>query len=382
MENKKLRVVVIGTGNVAGIAIRCLKGRRDMELVGVWGHKETAPHHIGMDSGLLDIDEPNGIIITDNEQEIFALKPDCAVMAINIRDPFAATKVNGEWYKKFLSRGINVVSPSVPDLIWPRGAMDQEFVKDIQKTAEEGNASIFINGQEPGFAENLAMLLATCSNTMKTLTISEMYNYSSAPLRAEMAPTYGFDEDPEYQCMLENPMAQILVWGLTIKNIANNLGYEVEDFKTSFEKRVAEEEIPVGWGTIKPGKVAAVRVRTIGIVEGREAIVIEHVNRMSQDIAKDWPYTDRVGQISVRIEGDPNLQADMNVSLPHQPEELSYEGYVFTAMRIVNAIPHVCAGKPGILTIHDFPMSLPSNAFRSDATHINHKICAVKYLDK
>ena len=59
---KKLRVVVIGTGNVAGVAIRCLKGREDMELVGVWAHKETAPQHIGMDSGLLDLNEPNGEI--------------------------------------------------------------------------------------------------------------------------------------------------------------------------------------------------------------------------------------------------------------------------------------------------------------------------------
>lgn len=92
MEEKKLRVVVIGTGNVAGIAIRCLQGRKDMELVGVWGHKETAPQHIGMDSGLLDLDTPNGIIITGDE----------------------------EWYKKFLSRGINVVSPSVPDLAQKR----------------------------------------------------------------------------------------------------------------------------------------------------------------------------------------------------------------------------------------------------------------------
>ncbi len=33
--DKKLRVVVIGTGNVASIAIRSLKGRPDMELVGV-----------------------------------------------------------------------------------------------------------------------------------------------------------------------------------------------------------------------------------------------------------------------------------------------------------------------------------------------------------
>ena len=373
--DRKLKVIVVGTGNVAGVAIRCLKGREDMELVGVWGRRESL---IGTDSGLLDLDEPNGVLITNDKEALYALKPDCAVMAINIRNPMEMAAVNGAWYKELLTRGINVVSPSVPDLIWPRGAFDQGFVAEIRKAAEEGNASIFINGQEPGYAEHQAMLLATCSNTINKLTIREMYNYSTAPLREEMAPSYGFDEAPEYQCMLENPETQIYIWGLTIRNIANNLGYEIEGFKTSFEKRVTDKPIPVGWGTIEPGKVGAVWVRTAGIVNGREAIVIEHVNRMSQDIAPDWPYTDRVGQISVRIDGDPNLQVDMNVSLPEQPEELSYEGYVLTTMRIVNAIPHVCAGKPGILTIHDFPMALPCSAFRSDATHIDHKICKAK----
>ena len=82
-----------------------------------------------------------------------------------------------------------------------------------------------------------------------------------------------------------------------------------------------------------------------------------------------------MGQISVRIDGDPNLQVDINVSKPEQPEELSYEGYVLTAMRIVNAIPNVCAARPGIVTIHDIPMGLPHSAFRSEATNIQHKIC-------
>ena len=119
-----------------------------------------------------------------------------------------------------------------------------------------------------------------------------------------------------------------------------------------------------------------VRIRTAGIVNGREAIVIEHVNRMEQDIAKDWPWTDRVGQIHVEIEGDPNLQLDQNVGNPAKPEELSYDGYILTAMRIVNAIPYVVAAMPGIRTVQELPMTLPHSAFRSDATYIEgHKIC-------
>lgn len=168
MENKKLKVVVVGTGNVAAIAIRGLKGREDMELVGVWGRRAEL---IGTDSGLLDIDEPNGVLITNDKEELFALKPDCAVMAINVRDPMQASAINGEWYKDFLSRGINVVSPSVPDLIWPCGAFNQPFVEEIRKAAEEGGASIFVNGQEPGYAEHQAMLLASCSNIITSLKL-------------------------------------------------------------------------------------------------------------------------------------------------------------------------------------------------------------------
>ena len=375
---KKNRVVVIGTGNVAGIAIRCIGGREDMELVGVWGHKETAAHLIGTDSGLLDSDQPNGIIITGEEEEIFALKPDCAVMAINIRDPFTAATVNGAWYKKFLTRGINVVSPSVPDLMWPKAAFNKPLVEEIRRAAEEGNASIYINGQEPGYAEHQAMMLATCSNTIRTLTVTEMYNYSTSPVRDELTFGYGFDELPDYQAALESPQAQIGIWSIPLINIANKLGYELEDITASFEKRVTDHDIPVGYGTIKAGKVAAVRLRTCGIINGREAIVLEHVNRMAQDIAPDWPYTDRVGQIRVTIEGDPNLQIDMNVGTADHPEELSYDGYVLTAMRIVNAIPYVVEGKPGILTVHDVPLTTPHSAFRSDAVRIDHKICKAK----
>lgn len=378
MTKTKLKVAVIGTGNVAAIAIRCIQGREDMELVGVWAHRETAGHLVGTDAGLLDADQPCGVIITDNEEEIFELKPDCAICVINIRNPVVCDQVNGEWYKKFLKRGINVVSPSVANLIYPPACPDQEYIADISQAAHYGNASIYVNGQEPGFAEHLAMLAATCSNTIKTITTSEMFNYSTTQEREELTYAYGFDEPAEYVAALEPPEFQIACWGVPIRNVADKLGYELEKITASFEKRVTEKDIEVGYGIIQAGKVAAVRLRTCGIVNGREAIVVEHINRMSQDTAPDWPMTDRVGQIRVVIEGDPNLQLDFNVGLKENPEELSYDGYVMTAMRIVNAIPYVCEAAAGIVTIHDLPLTTPSTAFRSDAVFVPHKVCKPK----
>src|SRR5579864_914670 len=121
MEKRKLRIVVIGTGNIAGIAVRALQGRDDVELVGVWGRSKN----IGLDAGLLDIDKPCGVMVTDKEDVIFALKPDCAVMALNLRDPREAQKVNGAWFVRLLENGINVVTPSDGGLVYPPAHVDQ-----------------------------------------------------------------------------------------------------------------------------------------------------------------------------------------------------------------------------------------------------------------
>lgn len=66
---------------------------------------------------------------------------------------------------------------------------------------------------------------------------------------------------------------------------------------------------------------------------------------------------------------------ECSVGNPDKPEELAYDGYLMTAMRVVNAIPYVCAAAPGITTFRDLPLTTPSSAFRSDATFIDHKIC-------
>jgi hypothetical protein len=41
-------------------------------------------------------------------------------------------------------------------------------------------------------------------------------------------------------------------------------------------------DIPVGFGVIKAGNVAAVRIRTSAIVEGRQVVVVNPLQRLPQ----------------------------------------------------------------------------------------------------
>ncbi len=370
---RKLKVVVIGTGNVGGIAVRCLLGRDDVELVGVWGRSRN----IGLDAGLLDGDEPSGVIISDDEDAIFALKPDCAVMALNIRDPLEAQKVNERWFVKLLEAGINVVTASDGSLVFPPAHSDQAYVKRLEAAGRKGGATFYANGQEPGFVDHMALLAATMSNTIARITSYELFNYSTVRDRDEMAINFGFDELPDHKAVLEQPGVQLYVWGGPLVNIADKLGYKVERFEELYEKRVAERDIEVGFGTIKKGKVAAVRIRSSAYVAGREAIVVEHVNRMCDDIAPEWKQANSHGCMRIEIEGDPNIKMECMIGDRTRPEELGYDGYLMTVTRIVNAIPHVCAAPPGLTNFRDLPLTTPSSAFRSDAVSIAHKILRV-----
>jgi hypothetical protein len=119
----------------------------------------------------------------------------------------------------------------------------------------------------------------------------------------------------------------------------------------------------VASGVIEAGTVGAVRFETVGVVDGREAIVIEHVNRMAPELAPDWAMPDVDGTYRIVVEGDPDLTCDLRVG---RPGHASAAGMVATTMRVVNAIPFVCAAEPGIVTAADLPLTLPVDAFGTD----------------
>ncbi|GFG99355.1 hypothetical protein MTIM_52340 [Mycobacterium timonense] len=81
----------------------------------------------------------------------------------------------------------------------------------------------------------------------------------------------------------------------------------------SLDRQLTDRDIEVAFGTIKAGTCAAVRTRAAGVVNGREAIVIEHVIRMARDVAPDWPTSESDATYRVDIDGDPDVHCEMTM---------------------------------------------------------------------
>jgi hypothetical protein len=170
----------------------------------------------------------------------------------------------------------------------------------------------------------------------------------------------GFGMPMEFEPFVGKPEMQIATWGGSLHKMAERLGGKIEEIRCTFEKRLTPRTLEVASGTIEAGTVGAIRFETIGVVDGREAIVIEHVNRMADDLVPEWPSAARNGTYRVIIEGSPNMVCNLEMG---RVETFSPEGRVATTMLMVNAIPYLCDGPPGLLTSVDLPFNTPRHVF-------------------
>jgi len=354
---KKLRVVVLGTGNVSSYAVQAITGRPDMEIVGVWAHKETAGDMIGKDAGeLRGGSGPIGVSITGEVDDLLALKPDCVLIGINIPN---MDDVAVPMLEPFLRAGVNVVGTTLA-MIYPPAHANKESVARLQKAAEEGGASMYISGIHPGFAcDHLPAMILTCANKVESVSAFELFNFSQAPNEWEMRDGRGFGMPMDFKPLSDNPGFMIATWGPCVEYLAAALGYKVERFVTKYDKFLTDRDLQVGYGTIKAGTVGAVRLEVTGYIDGREAITVGSVNRMANDLAPDWPIGPSEAMYRISVKGSPNLDCDFIFDR----NDGAY-GYSAVALRAANAIPYVCDAKPGLLTSLDLPLTLPHGAFR------------------
>ena len=156
------------TGGVGSNAIRAIADRPDLELVGVWVH---TPEKVGRDAGELAGIAHLGIAATGDADELIALEPDCVVYAASGPERGAGAVPD---YERLLEAGINVVTTTSTELVYPPVA-DEALRERLDKAAAAGDASLYASGIFPGFAsDELALLLTTQSRNIQTLRLIEM----------------------------------------------------------------------------------------------------------------------------------------------------------------------------------------------------------------
>jgi hypothetical protein len=346
-----IRVAAIGTGNVGVHALRALITNPDYELTGVWVSSESKA---GKDAGeLAGLDISTGITASTDLDAVLATGPQCAVytaMADN-RLPDAL-----EDYRRILAAGVNVVGSSAVFLQYPWQVLPDSMLKPIEDAAQEGNSSLFVNGIDPGFANDLIPLaLAGTCQSIQQVRCMEIVDYATYDSATVMFDVMGFGKPLDDIPMLLQPGVLSLAWGSVVRQLAAGLGIELDEVTERQERIPAPEDFDIASGHIPKGSAAALRFEVLGMVDGEAAVVLEHVTRLREDLCPDWPQPAQPGgSYRVEISGEPSYAIDVCLGSPNGDH--NHAGLVATAMRVVNAIPAVVAAPAGIRTTLDLPL--------------------------
>jgi hypothetical protein len=326
-------------------ALRAIIRHPHLELAGLWVHSE---HKAGRDAGDICGLPPTGVIATNDVDAVLALDADCVC--------YTATADLRPWeavddIARLLASGKNVVSSSLVQLLHPKTA-DKAMVERLSATCAEGGTSVYFSGIDPGFANDLLpiALLSACER-VDSVRILEILNYDTYDQPEVLFGTMGFAQPLDHTPLLLFPGALSYAWGGPIGQIAESLGVEVEEIRETHEKAALDHDVALEVGDVPAGTMAGLRFEVQGIVSGRPAIVIEHVTRLDDSVAPEWPQ----GQgYRIIVEGSPSFTVD--AEMLGEDGDHNTGGVLATAMRIINAIPHVCAAPPGMLSTLDLPL--------------------------
>ncbi|WP_307816458.1 NAD(P)H-dependent amine dehydrogenase family protein [Nocardioides limicola] len=349
MDTKKLKVVGWSTGTVGRHVIAGIEAHKDLELVGLW---VSNPDKVGKDAGLLaELGRELGVAATNDVSELIALAPDVVIHTAMTDDRmFEAI----EDIAVLLEAGINVVSSGPVILCWPWGVLWEDGLSRIEKACAAGGSSLHVNGIDPGFANDvLPLVMTSLSRRIDLVRVSEIADYSTYYQPVVMGDIFGFGKPLDFEAMLWQPGVLSMGWGPVVRQIAAGLDLTLDEpLEEIVDRRPAEVDTSTVSVEIPAGTLGAVRFQVVGKVDGVPRIVLEHITRTHVDQVPEWATPPEGGGCyRVEILGDPQMKVDFT----HQGEDGDHNdsGMITTAMRLVNAAPHVVAADTGIVTALD-----------------------------
>jgi len=334
-NSNKIRVIQGFTGDIACHQIRVISACPSMELVGAYVFHDEKH---GLDAGTIAGIDPIGIKATSNIDDILALDADVVL--------YNPPHERYDEIIQFLASGKNVISimggwnpKKLP--CWP----------EIEAACEKGQSSLFGTGLNPGLTYELALLGSSCCTQVDSIYIKTCEPQAS--LSEVFLEMFGFgktreqldqDADKTY-AIFENlwESTDLLCEELGIAHDGHSITHEFEAATQDYQDKIL----------IKKGTMGGLLVKAATTYQGQAVVTIElrfllGTDYVTPEFLDGGPAQ---GWVEVDVRGTPGSR--LTHELYMERDEI---GTWSTGTRAINAIPAVCAAKPGLVSPVDLPL--------------------------
>jgi 4-hydroxy-tetrahydrodipicolinate reductase len=368
MGMKQYKMIQYGAGATGKFALRSILTHPQLQLVGVGVHSSR---NEGRDAGTICRMPDTGILATTNVEQLLAMKADC--VSFMPWDPYAGDVLesdshSGELFAllcRFLESGKNVIA-SAPNSLVYAPHLGAAVVERLEAACRKGGSSFLYAGISPGFIpDRLVLGLTQMSARIETITVREIMNYANYSDRDTIMGLYGFGQDPaafDFSGLLGSFSRGL---GGSVAMVADGLKICLDEVRMEIDHVVAGRDFEIATGIVPRGTIAAERLSATGIVKGQKRIVAEHVTRIADETAPEWPVFGSGGGEGYQIEihGAPSMKLELEVgAFGRNP--MADAGWAVGG-HITNSVIGLCEAAPGILTFMDLPLAV--GAYRMSA---------------
>ena len=337
MGKTKRRVIQAYTGGIARQQIAMIAARDDLELVGTLVFHEEK---VGLDAGEIAGVGPLGVVATNRLEDLLDVPADVVLYNPKVDD---LTEVMA-----FLAAGKNVITCAGGT----NAKMKPEFA-DLEAACHAGGTSFMGTGINPGLAPDVLPMVASsiCSE------VEQVHVFAGGNLLGLDSSGIGImgfgqplHSESEDSLFIQHAVRS---YRETAYFLAESVSLPIDDLVVEAEFEPARETFDAGSLRVERGSIAGVRLRLVGMIGDRRAAILENTWFLGRkNVRDDWLGPARDSGWTVRLQGSPNVELNLDVDLTGDREA----GQRLTAARMINSIPTICDAAPGALTYLDVPI--------------------------